>query len=493
MKKANHLAVFGTGSDVGKSIVAAALCRSLADRKVNVAPFKAQNMSNNSGITPEGLEMGRAQIVQSEAARIPPNTDMNPILLKPTADNASQVVVNGKVYEDLSAVGYHKRNKYFFKEACSAFDRLSARQEMIVMEGAGSCAEVNLMHTDIVNFRMAAYARADVVLVADIHKGGVFAQILGTLECLPSEYREMVRGFIVNRFRGDPELFKEGVDWIERKTGKPVFGVLPWYSHFRIDAEDSVEIETCSSINSLDPDLPAIGVIRLPHISNFTDMHSLSEIDGLQVAFVDRPEDLSVFKAVILPGSKSTRADMEWLDKSGIAESIKRYVRSGGHVLGICGGYQMLGRFIRDDAGVEGEPGCTNGLGLLNIETSMSPEKTTTRSTFSWDGIKGEGYEIHMGKTRSEEQNPWLLVHRRNDRLIEATDGCRSADGKVAGTYIHGLFDTRKILEKWLAGIGISDGRVIKENKQQGRDHVYALLKSHFEENVDVKRLLESI
>lgn len=431
MKKANHLAVFGTGSDVGKSIVAAALCRFLADRQVNVAPFKAQNMSNNSGITPEGLEMGRAQIVQSEAARLQPDTDMNPILLKPTADSASQVVVNGKVYEDLSAVGYHKRNKLFFQEACAAFDRLADKHDRIVIEGAGSCAEVNLMQTDIVNFRMAAYARADVVLVADIHKGGVFAQILGTLECLPAEYREMVKGFIVNRFRGDPALFEEGIDWIERKTGKPVFGVLPWFSHFRIDAEDSVEIETCSSIHTLAPDLPAIGVIRLPHISNFTDMHSLSEIDGLQVAFVDRPEDLSVFKAVILPGSKSTRADMEWLDKSGIAKSIKRYVGSGGHVLGICGGYQMLGRFMQDDAGVEGTPGCTKGLGLLKIETSMSPEKTTTRSKFSWDGIQGEGYEIHMGETKRDEPNPWLLVHQRNGRTIEEADGCRSANGKV--------------------------------------------------------------
>ena len=488
----NHLAVLGTGSDVGKSIVAAALCRSLSDRRVDVAPFKAQNMSNNSGITPEGLEMGRAQIVQSEAARLPPDTDMNPVLLKPTADKASQVVVNGRVYEDLSAVAYHKKNRYYFQQACAAFDRLSAKHDTIVLEGAGSCAEVNLMQTDIVNFRMAVYAGADVVLVADIHKGGVFAQILGTLECLPATYRHMVKGFIVNRFRGDPELFTEGVDWIERTTGKPVFGVLPWYSHFRIDAEDSVEIENCPSIRSLAPDFPAVGVIRLPHISNFTDMHAISEIDGLQVAFVDQSEDLSVFKAVIIPGSKSSREDMEWLEQSGIADCIKRYVQSGGHVLGICGGYQMLGKSIRDDHGVEGNPGSTKGLGLLNIETTMSQEKTTTRSTFEWDGIQGKGYEIHMGETRSEDPRYWLTVRERNKRKITETEGSVSADGKVAGTYIHGLFDTPAILQKWLAQIGITDIKMPKGQNQWGRDEVYDLLKTHFEEYIDVNRLIET-
>lgn len=493
MKKGSSLAVFGTGSDVGKSVVAAAVCRCLADRRINVAPFKAQNMSNNSGITPQGLEMGRAQIVQAEAARLQPHTDMNPILLKPTADSASQVVINGKVYNDLPAAVYHKRNRYFFEQACAAYDRLSAEYETIVIEGAGSCAEVNLMKTDIVNFRMAEYAKADVVLVADIHKGGVFAQILGTLACLPAEYRQMVRGFIINRFRGDPELFRDGVEWIEQKTGKPVFGVLPWYSHFRIDAEDSVEIESCSTITSMDPDVPAIGVIRLPHISNFTDVHALAETGGIQVAFVDRPADLSVFKAVILPGSKTTRTDMEWLKQSGLSDSIKKYAYSGGHLLGICGGYQMLGRLIRDDHGVEGSPGCTEGLGLLNIETAMGREKTTTLSTFSWEGVQGEGYEIHMGETRIEESVSWLTVHQRNGNKTEAADGCISSELNVAGTYIHGLFDTPAILDKWLAGIGIRNAVIPGKENKGGRDRAYALLKAHFEENIDVNRLLESI
>lgn len=493
MKKRKGLAVFGTGSDVGKSVVAAAVCRCLADRRIKTAPFKAQNMSNNSGITPEGLEMGRAQIVQAEAARVPPHTDMNPILLKPTADNSSQVVVNGRVYEDLSAVSYHKRNEYFFEEACAAYDRLASRYETIVIEGAGSCAEVNLMQTDIVNFRMAAYAQADVVLVADIHKGGVFAQIIGTLACLPKEYQRMVKGFIINRFRGDPELFKEGVKWIEHKTEKPVFGVLPWFSHFRIDAEDSVEIEKSTSIKSLDPDMPAIGVVRLPRISNFTDIHSLSEIDGIQVAYVDRPLDLSVFNAVILPGSKSTRADMKWLEQSGLSGSIKKFAETGGHVLGICGGYQMLGRLIRDDRGVEGSPGWIQGLGLLNIETSMCDEKTTTLSSFSWDGVQGEGYEIHMGETKVEESVPWFCVHQRNGRETDSLDGCISSDKRVAGTYIHGLFDTPAILDKWLSLVGISDKRIRKREGRFGRDGTYALLKEHFEESIDVNRLLENV
>ena len=493
MKKINSLAFFGTGSDVGKSVVAAAVCRCLSDRTIKAAPFKAQNMSNNSGITPQGLEMGRAQIVQAEAARIPPHTDMNPILLKPTADNSSQVVVNGRVYEDLSAADYHERNKYFFEEACAAYDRLAARHETIVIEGAGSCAEVNLIERDIVNFRMAEYANADVVLVADIHKGGVFAQIIGTLACLPKKYQRMVKGFVINRFRGDPELFTEGVRWIEHKTEKPVFGVLPWFFHFRLDAEDSVEIEKNTSIQSLDPDKPAIGVIRLPRISNFTDIHSLSEIEGIQVAYVDRPLDLSLFKAVILPGSKSTRADMEWLEQSGLSDSIKKYAETGGHVLGICGGYQMLGRLIRDDQGVEGRPGCIQGLGLLNIETGMCDEKTTTLSSFSWDGVHGEGYEIHMGETRIEEPVHWFCVHQRNGRETDSLDGCVSSDGKVAGTYIHGLFDTPAILDKWLSRIGISEGLICKKEGRIGRDQTYTLLKEHFEESIDVSRLLENV
>ena len=238
-----NIAVLGTGSDVGKSVVAAGICRILADKGIRVAPYKSQNMSNNSGITPEGLEMGRAQIVQAEAAKIAPHVDMNPILLKPTGEKQSQVILNGLVHGNQTAMDYHRNKGFYFEKACEAFDRLSNKYDRIILEGAGSCAEVNLMATDIVNFPMAEYANADVVLTADIHRGGVFAQLVGTLDCLPDNYRDMVKGFIINRFRGDIALFKDGVDWIQKRTGKKVFGVLPWYSHFKIDAEDSVEIE----------------------------------------------------------------------------------------------------------------------------------------------------------------------------------------------------------------------------------------------------------
>ncbi|MFO7753664.1 MAG: cobyric acid synthase [Desulfobacteraceae bacterium] len=492
MIKSSHVAVFGTGSDVGKSVVATALCRSFADRKIRVAPFKAQNMSNNSGITPEGHEIGRAQIVQAEAARLQPHTDMNPILLKPTGDRTSQVVMNGLVHDDLSAMAYHGKKEYFFEQACAAFDRLAEKHGTIVIEGAGSCAEVNLMDSDIVNFRMAEYAKADVVLVADIHKGGVFGQIVGTIECLPTVYREMVKGFIINRFRGDPELFSEGVEWIERKTGKPVYGVLPWYTGFRVDAEDSVEIENCFSGGKTVGTLPAVAVIRLPHISNFTDVHALSEVKGMQAEFVDRSCDLSVFRAVIIPGSKSTRSDLEWLKNTGLAESIKRFAASGGHVLGICGGYQMLGRCIFDPEGVEGEAGTSRGLGLLNIETKMKPEKTTTLSSFSWNGVSGEGYEIHMGETRCGEPTPFLMVHQPDGAGSARGDGCVSADGRVAGTYIHGLFDTPAVLEKWLAGIGIDNVEIPAKDAGSKKDDNYIQLKKHFESNVDMKKLLSS-
>ncbi len=381
MKKA--LAVFGTGSDVGKSIVAAAICRSLADKGHHVAPFKAQNMSNNSGITPEGLEMGRAQIVQAEAAKIAPHVDMNPVLLKPTGDLGSQVVLNGKAVENTTASAYHHKKSHYFKEACQAYDRLQNRYDHIILEGAGSCAEVNLMPSDIVNFPMAEYARADVILVADIHRGGVFGQIVGTLACLPEKYRNMIKGFVINRFRGDISLFKEGVSWIEAETQKPVFGVLPWYSHFRIDAEDSVEIESCRSVSSLNNHEPALAVIRLSHISNFTDFHALSAVKGIQLVFIDSPMDLSRFSAVIIPGSKNTRDDILWLRSRGWENKLKEYAAAKGHILGICGGYQILGKTIDDPDGLEGEPGITHGLDLLPVRTILNSPKTATKSSFS--------------------------------------------------------------------------------------------------------------
>ena len=489
MKKTDAIAVFGTGSDVGKSIVNAAICRSLADRGVRVAPFKSQNMSNNSGITPEGLEMGRAQIVQAQAARIAPHVDMNPVLLKPTGEMGSQVVLNGKAFANATALDYHRKKEHYFNEACLAYDRLKSRYDLVVMEGAGSCAEVNLMASDIVNFPMAAHAKAPVILVADIHRGGVFGQIVGTLACLPAACRDMVKGFIINRFRGDISLFNAGVDWIEQTTGKPVFGVLPWYTHFRVDAEDSVEIECCPSISRLDRTKPAIGVVRLPHISNFTDFHTLAGINGVELAFVDRPGDLSVFKAVIIPGSKNTRADMGWLRHSGWDKHLQAHVQDHGCLLGICGGYQILGRTIQDPHGLEGPPGTTRGLGLLPVDTILQAPKTTTLSRFAWEGIPAEGYEIHMGETTRDTGSPFFEVISRNQRPCNDFDGCIADSGRVAGTYMHGLFDTPAILEKWFAMAGIRD---IDLSGIPSRDENYARLKDHFERHINLGQLLDA-
>ncbi|MGD9333326.1 MAG: cobyric acid synthase, partial [Desulfobacterales bacterium] len=382
---ANCLAVFGTGSDVGKSVITTGICRSLYRRGLRVAPFKAQNMSNNSGVTPEGLEMGRAQIVQAEACHLPPHVDMNPILLKPTSEVGSQVVLMGEARSNQTATEYHQNKQRLYRLAGDALGRLRQRFEIVVIEGAGSCAEVNLDAHDIVNFRMAELAQAPVVLVADIHRGGVFAQILGTLECLEEARRRQVAGFIVNRFRGDLRLFRDGVEWIERRTAKPVFGVLPWYRHFVIDQEDSVAIEQPRRIRPAGRQQALVGVLRIPHISNFTDFDPLQAVEGLAVPFIEKVQPLEGFQALILPGSKNTRADLSWLQTSGWSDVIRRYHESGGHLLGICGGYQMMGAAVHDPEGLEGRPGRTAGLGLLPVETILKAPKTTTRTRFIWD------------------------------------------------------------------------------------------------------------
>ncbi len=483
-----NIAILGTGSDVGKSILAAALCRSLADREVKTAPFKSQNMSNNSGITPEGLEMGRAQIVQAEAAKIVPHVDMNPILLKPTGEKQSQVILNGKVHGNHTAMDYHRNKDFYFKKSCEAFTRLAHRYDRIIMEGAGSCAEVNLMPNDIVNFAMAEYADADVILAADIHRGGVFAQIIGTLECIPQKFQDRVKGFIINRFRGDIALFKDGVDWIEKRTGKKVLGVLPWYTHFKIDAEDSVEIEECTNFKDFNPDIPAIGIIRLPHIANFTDFHALTSIKEIQTIFIDRPDHLSKCKAIIIPGSKNTRADLEWLIKN-FKDPLHKYHQSKGFIFGICGGYQMLGESVADPEGLEGKPGKTKALTLLPVKTILKSPKTTTLSDFQWGDAKGKGYEIHMGYTTLSAGVPLLEINSRNAVPCVNSDGCISENARVAGTYIHGFFDSSQILLKWLKTIGLDKNFSI-EDMVNLKERNYKLLKEHFETHIDLNAFL---
>ena len=490
-KKAPCLAVFGTGSDVGKSIISTALCRIFVNKGISVAPFKAQNMSNNSGITPEGLEMGRAQIVQAEAARIPPHVDMNPILLKPTSDVGSQVVFFGKAVGNSTAVGYHGKKEQFFSRTCAALDRLRDEYELIVMEGAGSCAEVNLMPYDIVNFRMAEYAGASVILVADIHKGGVFAQIVGTLECLPEPRQNRISGFIINRFRGDIHLFKEGIEWIEQKTKKNVFGVLPWYNHINIEAEDSVVIENPARVLDKDINTPAIAVIRIPHISNFTDFTPLSGIEGIHIYFIEKPQGLELFKAVIVPGSKNTCSDLKWLKKTGWADKLVSYANNGGYILGICGGYQILGKCVHDPDGLEGRSGTVKGLSLLPVETILKAPKTTTLTRFSWDGITGAGYEIHMGQTQRFAGKPLFRVLEQNRISCDKQDGCMTNNARVLGTYIHGLFDTPDITRRWLNHIDLSGIELTEAHGLAARDKEYDLLAEHFETYVDSEKILK--
>jgi len=492
-RKAACIAVLGTGSDVGKSVVTTALCRIFANRGVRVAPFKAQNMSNNSGVTVEGLEMGRAQIVQAEAAKIPPHVDMNPILLKPTSEIGSQIVLSGIAVESSTAAVYHEKKTRLFKAACNALDRLRREYELIVLEGAGSCAEVNLMPHDIVNLRMADYAGAPILLVADIHRGGVFAQIIGTLECLGQNQRGRIEGFIINRFRGDIDLFKDGVRWIESKTHRRVFGVLPWFSDIRIEPEDSVVIESPKKVNVKNVQKPAIAVIRLPHISNFTDFDPLLAANKLDVYFLEKAQPLTAFKAVILPGSKNTRFDLNWIAASGWARALDTYLDSGGHVLGICGGYQMMGKTVHDPEGLEGRPGASEGLGLLPVETTLKAPKTTTLTQFAWNGRPGAGYEIHMGHTLRTGGIPLFQITQRNHHPCRDEDGCVSADAKIMGTYIHGLFDNPAILKCWLNHIGLRGIEVSDVGGIEARNREYDLLAEHFQKHVDVERIIKLV
>jgi adenosylcobyric acid synthase len=488
--KAPCISVLGTGSDVGKSIVVTALCRYFTMQGLRVAPYKAQNMSNNSGVTPEGLEMGRAQIVQAEACRVAPHVDMNPVLLKPTSQVGSQVVVLGEALANQTASEYHQKKEDLFATCCQALDRLRTAYDLIVMEGAGSCAEVNLMPHDLVNFRMAEYAEAPVILVGDIHRGGIFAQLVGTLACLSRSQQERIKGFIINRFKGDIRLFDNGVQWIEQKTRKPVFGVLPWYDHISIDAEDSVVIEKpVPVVAPCNPDQPEIAVLRLPHISNFTDFHPLSQIPGISVSFVENARELSVFSAVIIPGSKNTRFDLEWIKTTGWAEQIKAYAAQGGSLLGLCGGYQIMGNVVHDPEGLEGQPGSSEGLQLLPVETTLQAPKTTTSSRFRWHDITASGYEIHMGYTARQGGKPVFEVYQRNQVDCRDEDGCMTGKGRIMGSYMHGLFDTPAITRRWLETIGLPDIEVSALEGPAAKDREYDLLAEHFGTHMDMEKL----
>ncbi len=409
MKKKSNIMFLGTGSDVGKSVTATAFCRILKHRGHCVAPFKAQNMSNNSFVTLEGGEIGRAQVTQAEACGLAPSVHMNPVLLKPNSDMGSQVVLQGQVYGNMAARDYYALKSLIKTKVTESYQKLGQEYDTIVMEGAGSCCEVNLRDHDIVNFEMALSVGAPVVLVADIDKGGVFAQIIGSLEIISPEERDLVAGFIINKFRGDPGLFKTGIEYIEQRTGKPVFGLVPVFTDFKIDAEDSMSLEKAISSRShagtseqesvRSDRIINIAVVRLPHISNFTDLEVLENEPEVIVTWLKEPKQLEKYDVIVLPGSKSTISDMMWLHECGWIKPVKEFAdRDDKLVVGLCGGFQMLGKEISDPHEIEGMMKKTEGLGLLDVFTEIEETKVVRRSVGQDKlfGAKVRGYREYI-------------------------------------------------------------------------------------------------
>ncbi len=497
-KLADCLSILGTGSDVGKSIVAAALCRIFKDTGISVAPFKAQNMSNNSSVTEEGGEMGRAQVVQAQACMIKPHVDMNPVLLKPNSNIGSQVVLQGKPVFDVKAADYFKNTDYLYGKSQESLARLRSDYDLIIMEGAGSCGEVNLRSRDFVNFKTAHSVDAPVILVADIDRGGVFAQIIGTLAVIPEADKKAVKGIVINRFRGDATLFDDGIKYIEEQTSIPVLGLIPFYTDIKIDSEDSVPLDILLDPDS-GPELEKanIAVIRFPHISNFTDFSPLENDDLVNLHYLSMPRQLAGYDIVILPGTKNVRADMEWLKKTGWSTVLQNHINQGGELGGICGGYQMLGIVIHDPLGVEGTPGNTQALGFLKIETTLESKKTLTRSSGIWEqnGEQVEGYEIHMGQTQKTENHQALIkISSRNGSPIDDYDGFVSSDHKIWGTYFHGLFNSSGFRSRFLQRLKPNykpPSDPAKSSISQFRNKQYDLLAKHFRKHLDMKKLKE--
>lgn len=442
--KAKTLMVQGTMSNAGKSMTVAGLCRYFKRQGLRVAPFKSQNMALNSFITDDGFEMGRAQVVQAEACGVAPDVRMNPILLKPEGDAGSQVIVNGKVRGSMKAVDYARYRKNLIPDVRKAFESLAAENDLVIIEGAGSPAEINLGQDDLVNMGMARIAEAPVLLVGDIDLGGVFAQLYGTMELLEPEDRRRVRGLVVNKFRGDASILRPGLGMLEELCGVPVVGVMPYLS-VDIDDEDSLATRLSAAAGAL----LDIAVIRVPRLSNFTDFNELSRHPAMGVRYVDDPRSLGRPDLVVLPGTKSTMGDLVWLKESGIASCIRALASAGTPVLGVCGGYQMLGERLEDPVGVEGG-GAMDGLGLLPASTVFSSAKTRSRATgrfhigsgfFSClDGLQTQGYEIHMGATRVAGASPLSLEIEGG----EHEDG--SVAGDIMGSYLHGLLDAAPVV-----------------------------------------------
>ena len=475
----------GTGSDVGKSIVAAAFCRIFRQDGYHPAPFKAQNMALNSYATPDGLEIGRAQAVQAEAAGIPCHTDMNPLLLKPQSDHTSQVVLNGRPLGNKDAYDYWRgisqkgqsplceKTKVdsphsevdFRAEVCSAFDRLAARYNPIVMEGAGSIAEINLKDRDLVNMSMAQHAKADVILVGDIDRGGVFASVYGSIALQSPEDRKLIKGIIINKFRGDMRLFDEGRRMLEDICGIPVLGVIPYYKDIYIDEEDSVALE--QKRRQLAEGKVNVAVVLLRHISNYTDFDTLERDPRVNLFYTNNTSDIQQADIIILPGTKATLDDLMELRRNGCAQAILRAHREGKMVVGICGGYQMMGQTVEDPDGIEGSIMSLPGLGLLPIHTTMTPEKTTRQVTFMFEGQACQGYEIHQGISDTAE-------------AILQTDHC-------IGTYIHGFLDNIPVIEHLLKDKAVSIHS--EQSLADFKDEQYNKLADHVRKHVDIDKI----
>lgn len=468
--QARTIMVQGTASHVGKSVLVAALCRIFYQDGYRVAPFKSQNMALNSFVTRDGGEMGRAQVVQAEAAGIEPHVDMNPILLKPTGQASSQVIVLGRPMGNLSAREYH--NNYAQKAwdvICQALDRLRRRYEIVAIEGAGSPAEVNLQATEIVNMRVARMAEAPVLLATDIDKGGALAAVVGTLELLPEEDRHRVAGIIINKFRGDLKLFQPAVDFLEAKTGVPVIGVVPYFEGFRVQEEDTVSEESLRKSRSSTRRDIDIAVIHLPHISNFTDFDPLENEPDVNLRYIGRGTSLGRPDLIIIPGSKNTIEDLVTIRRWGLAGEICRLAREGVPVIGICGGFQMLGKELADPYQTESSIPRIEGLGLLDISTTFEPEKVTTQveATVAGGGplladSRGQrlvGYEIHMGRTvLGSDAVPAFRIFRRSGEMVDCPDGAQDKEGLVWGTYIHGLFDNDVFRRHLLNALRVKKG-----------------------------------
>ena len=444
-KNLHPLMLAGTGSDVGKSIIAAAFCRIFLQDGYHPAPFKAQNMALNSYATPEGLEIGRAQAVQAEAAGVPCHTDMNPLLLKPSSDHTSQVVLNGRPIGNRNAYEYFRREgrEELRKEVHAAFDRLAARYNPVVMEGAGSISEINLRDSDLVNLPMAMHAGADVILVADIDRGGVFARVYGSVMLLRPEERKHIKGIVINKFRGDIRLFESGVKMLEDLCGVPVVGVVPYYKDIYIEEEDSVMLQT-KNIRAGQGKVN-VAVVLLRHLSNFTDFNVLERDPRVHLFYTNNTDELMKADIILLPGSKSTLSDLYELRRNGVAQAIVRAHREGATVMGICGGYQLMGREVCDPDHVEGEIERLPGLGLLPVSTRMQGEKVTRQIRFRFleDSAVCEGYEIHMGTTTPLADVPVSPLNH----LADGREDGYFVDRTCMGTYVHGILDNPSVID----------------------------------------------